>query len=193
MTTRTARLATGFTMTLALLLAAPAASAQNLTMEGVLSSSGSGNNHFLGNLGIGTTTPSAKLHVNGGKSILGSPAQDYWTGSGNWNFTLQLDGTNHTSIGFHDAGHSVGDITYVGRVFYIGRDIGWGPADVSMPSHVRAGGLIKPGHGPTPPSCNADNRGAVWFDTNIDSLGKLCVCANDNVWHASTDFSKTCY
>ncbi len=99
-------------------------------------------------MGIGITpAPATKLHVNGGQVIIGSILQNYWTGSQNWNATLRLDGLDHTSINFQDAGHSVGDITYVGGVMYvmyIGRDIGWGPAMANFPGAINLGGASAP-------------------------------------------------
>lgn len=65
-----------------------------------------------------------------GRVAIGTISNDYAPGGGNWNYDLLLHGNDMTSIGFHDAGHSVGSIRYQGRQFYIGYDDGWGNANL---------------------------------------------------------------
>ncbi|MCX6937526.1 MAG: tail fiber domain-containing protein [Verrucomicrobia bacterium] len=91
-----------------------------------------------GNVGIGTTTPDRKLVVVG-KVNIGETPQDYWPGGQNWNYTLQLNGQDWTSIGFHDAGHSVSSIRYNGNGFVIGGDDGWGAKNAYFPGSVGIG------------------------------------------------------
>lgn len=50
-----------------------------------------------GNVGIGTATPAAKLDV-AGKTIVGVTTTDYLPASNNWNYTLQLNGLDTSSI-----------------------------------------------------------------------------------------------
>jgi hypothetical protein len=65
-----------------------------------------------GNVGIGITNPAYKLSVTGdtsisGKLYLGDTSKDYTPSGANWNYTIQLNGLDTTSIGFHDAGNNV--------------------------------------------------------------------------------------
>ena len=71
-------------------------------------------------VGIGTASPGSKLHVNGGRVEFGSTGTNYLPGSANWNYTLQLDGLDTTSIGFHDSAASVSSIRYNNSGFVIG-------------------------------------------------------------------------
>jgi hypothetical protein len=108
-----------------------------------------------GNVGIGTPpNPNAKLQVIG-KTLLGNGvagggnystgvgdwSTDYVPSGGNWNYTFLLNGLNTSSIGFHDAGHSVGSIRYTGNLFTIGGNDGWGNANVYFPGYVGIGGV----------------------------------------------------
>jgi len=108
-----------------------------------------------GNVGIGTApSPYAdvKLQIVGktwlGNNVatggsystsVGDSNTNYVPSGGNWNYTFLLNGLNTSSIGFHDAGHSVGSIRYTGSLFTIGGNDGWGNANVYFPGFVGIG------------------------------------------------------
>ncbi|MBT9133238.1 MAG: hypothetical protein DDT33_01774 [Firmicutes bacterium] len=102
-------------------------------------------NPLGGNVGIGTAAQGGRLHVSGGKTIIGHSGQDYLPSGFNWNYTLQLDALDTSSIGFHDSGLSVSSIRYSNAGFTIGGDDGWGVRNVFMPGNVGIG-TIAPGH-----------------------------------------------
>ena len=93
-----------------------------------------------GNVGVGINNPDRKLRVLG-NAAFGNTAYDYHAQGGNWNYTVILDGLENTSIGFHDAGHSVSSIRYNGNGFTIGGNDGWGVKNVYMPGNVGIGTL----------------------------------------------------
>jgi hypothetical protein len=71
---------------------------------------------------------------------IGSTAVDFLPQSANWNYNALLSGKDTTSIGFHDAAHSVSSIRYSGQSgFVIGGNDGWGQKDVHMPGRVFIG------------------------------------------------------
>lgn len=63
------------------------------------------------------------------KVSIWSTSQDYLPGSYNWNYTLQLNAQDTSSIGFHDAGNNVGSIRFKNNLFTIGANDGWGIAN----------------------------------------------------------------
>jgi len=69
-----------------------------------------------------------------GKVNIGVTTKNYVPDTSSWDFNLQLNGLDSTTIGFHDSGNSVGVIRYTDHNFYIGRNDGWGT------SHMRIGG-----------------------------------------------------
>lgn len=105
-----------------------------------------------GNVSIGTTDLGRLLEVRGVISS-GTTASDYLPGGFNWNYTHLLNGTDNTSIGFHDSGASVSSIRYNNAGFTIGGDDGWGVKNVTMPGTLSIGntpikvyGLTSGGH-----------------------------------------------
>ena len=130
----------------------------NVAWRGVIQSLAGGADATLllqpygGQVGIGNTAPAVALHVTGGTHFgnavqptasqwatsLGDSSTDFTPGSGNWNYTLLVNGAP-PSIGFHRGGESVGSIRYNGHIFTIGADDGWGVANVVMPGGVFAG------------------------------------------------------
>lgn len=72
---------------------------------------GTGNSYInLGNIGIGTTSPTQKLHVFGNVRI-GSVATNFNPSSGS-GYNLVLDGSDYSSIGFHDSGATYASIKF---------------------------------------------------------------------------------
>lgn len=76
------------------------------------------------------------------KISAGSTGHSYYPGGGNWDYTLQLNGSDYTSIGFHDSGNSVSSIRYYNKNFYIGYEdhSSWGTADVNIGGALCLGG-----------------------------------------------------
>ena len=104
---------------------------------------GDGNDVYYsdGNVGIGTTSPTSKLGV-AGDMIIGTIDHSYLPSGTSWDYTLQLNGSNYTSIGFHDSGNSVGSIRYSENKFYIGYDDGWGAATTYFGGSVYSPGFF---------------------------------------------------
>ena len=74
------------------------------------------------------------------KTISGNTSSDYNPSGANWNYTLQLEGQDTTSIGFHDAGASVSSIKYNNSGFVIGGNDGWGTKIAEFPGGVAVTG-----------------------------------------------------
>ncbi|NTE04323.1 hypothetical protein G6M26_06400 [Agrobacterium tumefaciens] len=104
-----------------------------------------------GKVGIGTSTPTAQLQINGGALVLGTNAittnTDGHLSIGNINedsnpvngaewqnsTTFLLNGKDFTSIGFHDSGQRVDYIRAGQGTIQMGYDAGWGRANIGMP------------------------------------------------------------
>lgn len=104
-----------------------------------------------GKVGIGTSTPTAQLQINGGALVLGTNAittnTDGHLSIGNINedsnplngsgwensTTFLLNGKDFTSIGFHDSGNRVDYIRAGQGTIQMGYDAGWGRANIGMP------------------------------------------------------------
>jgi hypothetical protein len=139
-----------------------------------------------GNVGVGTAPspyPDVKLQVLGktwlGNNVatggnystsVGDSNTNYVPSGGNWNYTFLLNGLNTSSIGFHDAGHSVGSIRYTGNLFTFGGNDGWGNANSYFPGNV--------GVGTSTPGANLEINGSggntlrfrLWGSTNYWDL-----------------------
>jgi Chaperone of endosialidase len=125
----------------------------------------SGGLNVTGSVGIGTASPGSKLHVYGGRTEIGSTAQNYLPTGGTWNYTLLLDALDTSSIGFHDSGASVSSIRYDTSGFVIGGDDGWGVKNVLMPGNV--------GIGTASPGAKLEVAGQVKITGGIPGTGKV--------------------
>ncbi|MFN8299267.1 MAG: tail fiber domain-containing protein [Chitinophagales bacterium] len=111
-----------------------------------------------GNVGVGTTAPTTKLHVNAGALRVGTSSTDpgatdgvlsignqsvnYNPTTGNWTTTgttMVLSALDYSTIGFHDAGSRVDFIRTGGGVMQLGYNGGWGAAAVQVPALAGAG------------------------------------------------------
>ncbi len=73
-----------------------------------------------------------------GRTETGNTSTNYLPASSNWNYTLQLNGSDYTSIGFHDSENSVSSIRYTNKNFYIGYDDGWGVSNTTFGGNIQA-------------------------------------------------------
>ena len=107
-----------------------------------------------GNVGIGTTGPNYKLDVSrvgintgagyGADLNIGNVATNYpgnsgWAGT--WNSNILLSGLDSTSISFHDSGARVDTLRVQGGTFYIGENVGWGVANLSVAGNITGPGF----------------------------------------------------
>jgi hypothetical protein len=98
-------------------------------------------------VGIGTAGPGKKLDVQGGTSFgsgtfqsgavtdIGNAGVDYpgnsgWAGS--YNTNLLLSGLDYTTISFHDAGATVGELGHVSNSFFFDGGQAWGPVSLGI-------------------------------------------------------------
>jgi hypothetical protein len=106
-----------------------------------------------GNVGIGTSAPSTRLHVYGSALRVGSASTDPGATDGvislgntgvnynptttNWTTTgttMVLNASDYSTIGFHDSGNRVDFIRTGVGVIQLGYDGGWGAATIQVPS-----------------------------------------------------------
>lgn len=127
-----------------------------------------------GNIGIGTATPSAKLEVNGWKVIIGSTTQDYLSNGWNWNYTLQLNAQDTSSIGFHDSNNNVGSIRFKNNLFTIGADDGWGVANTNLGGNLTVNGKINASNMPVPSH-------PEWYDLQAGMIGASTLYAYNGI------------
>ena len=108
-----------------------------------------------GKVGIGMTAPDStlQLKVIGGKVSLGNSTEsagnysvsigdtgtDYVPSGQNKNYTLMLNASATTSLGFNDAGTNAASIKYSNLLFTVGADDGWGLTNVYMPGRLAVG------------------------------------------------------
>ncbi len=105
------------------------------------------------NVGIGTTGPGKKLDVQGMVSFgsgtyqsgavvdIGNAGVDYpgnsgWAGS--YNSNVLLSGLDYTSISFHDAGATVGELGHVSNYFFFDGGQAWGPVRLGINTRTPA-------------------------------------------------------
>ena len=103
-----------------------------------------------GKVGIGTSTPGAQLHVNGGAGVFGTNAvatntdghlsmgniqADSAPNGSNWSnqTTFLLNGKDFTTIGFHDSMERVDFIKAGKGTIHLGYDGGFGRANIGLP------------------------------------------------------------
>lgn len=135
-----------------------------------------------GNVGIGTTAPSKKLDVQGGAQFgsggmtsgsvvdIGNVGVDYQANSGwagTFNANLLLSGLDYTTIGFHDAGTSVGALGYHNNQFFFDGSQSWGP--------------VKLGINKRSPTYTIDSSGDISSDTALRSSGILSVATTSTL------------
>jgi hypothetical protein len=127
-----------------------------------------------GNVGIGTTTPCAKLQITGNVSITSAEGQNYacknnfmaagsltiggidrnYGGGTSWNNNtagLLLETLDNTEIAIHDSGLRVASFMYyesANNRFTIGRDMGWGAiSTVNVQGGLQVSGCFTPSSG----------------------------------------------
>ena len=127
-----------------------------------------------GNVGIWTNIPEAKLHVNGWKVIIGSTTQDYLSNGWNWNYTLQLNAQDTSSIGFHDSNNNVGSIRFKNNLFTIGADDGWGVANTNLGGNLTVNGKINASNMPVPSH-------PEWYDLQAGMIGASTLYAYNGI------------
>ncbi|KKT94295.1 MAG: hypothetical protein UW95_C0017G0009 [Parcubacteria group bacterium GW2011_GWC1_45_14] len=91
-----------------------------------------------GNIGAPINTGSLP-QSKAGILNLGSTTVNHNPAGETWNYSLLLNASDMSSIGFHDSGHSVGSIKFQGNAFTIGGNDAWGDANVYMPGKVGIG------------------------------------------------------
>ena len=97
------------------------------------------------NLGNGVAGVGVDLNMSNNqiysvsKATIGRTDFDYVPSGANWNYTLQLNAQDTSSIGFHDAGQNVGSIRFKNNLFTIGADDGWGIANTYLAGNVGIG------------------------------------------------------
>jgi hypothetical protein len=106
-----------------------------------------------GAVGIGTTSPNAKLHIRGGGMMLGNSVSNNTDGAlslgdvnanynpttANWSGTgtaLTLNAQDYSTIGFHDSEQRVDFIRAGQGTIQLGYDGGWGMANIGLPNGI---------------------------------------------------------
>ena len=118
----------------------------------------------IGNSAL-TDNGTTLTYLGAGSATFGQTTKDYQAASNDWNFNLLIQANNYSSIGFHDAGTTVGMIGFQNNNFYMGANAGWGTATTNFmgPVTLAGGALNAGGYGIT----NAAISGSTFSGTSV--------------------------
>ena len=95
-------------------------------------------NTSIANINGGTNFAVLNNYMAAGSLTIGDPTKNYGGGSSTWNTNtagLMMECLTNTEIAVHDAGDRVTSLMYYsGNTITLGRDMGWGVANTTIPS-----------------------------------------------------------